>query len=184
MRVSRRGLSLAELLVASALALLVALVVCGVFWTSLQRARWTEQSSERQRRVLTALERLVADAATSAPEGVRRLSDGSLVIVPIVPSVADNQRRWRLAAIGYGVNQGLWRMEQINPTTDFGTTPSFPTIPSAAAVGWQRSVFAGIVSLDTALRGDALTLDAGVELLRSDGSSVISHLLRTVTFVL
>ena len=184
MRVSRRGLSLAELLVASALALLVALLVCGVFWTSLQRARWTEQASERQRRVLFALEHMVADLVTSAPEGVRRLSDGTLIVVPLVPTVADNQRRWRLAAIGYGADsEGLWRMEQINPTTDFGTTPSFPTIPAGGA-GWQRTVTPGFVSLDTALRGDALTLDAGVELFRSDGSSVILHLLRTVTFVL
>jgi len=143
------------------------------------------EADDRRTRALAALERLLDSARLSALEGLRRQSDGTLLIVPILPVVTDNQRHWRLAAIGYGVDnqrKELWRMEQINSTSDFSTTPNFPTLPAAATPGWQRTFTPGFASLDTALLKNGLRVDAGVEFLRLDGSAYLVHLIRTVSY--
>ena len=131
-----------------------------------------------------ALQQLVDDATSSALEGLRRQSDGTLLIARILPVVTDNQRHWRLAALGYGFDsqrKEQWRMEQLDPSNATSCTPKFPTLPAVVGPGWKKTTTPGFTSLDMAIEKDSLTVDAGVKI---SGSGKILHIVRSVSYAL
>lgn len=146
----RRGMSLLELMVASAIGLVLLAAGTMLFYTLLRKVFWIEEASDRQLVALTALQTVRRDLLGSASEGVQVDSTAlTLCIAQQDSHTASIQRLWLQYPILYGNQDGrLVRAERPSPGAPSGSPASLKTdeilTVLAGAPGWQRRPFATV----------------------------------------
>ena len=127
-----KGATLIELMVASAISLVLLTATMALLWLLLRKVFWVEESADRQLQALTALESIRRDLVRGAAEGISVDSAAPCMSLAQQDPVASNQRLWLANPIVYGnVGQALVRCQK--PTG--GPPGDSPPFPDAAAMG-------------------------------------------------
>ena len=141
-----RGTTLIELMVASAISLVVMTAALALLWLLLRKVFWVEESSDRQLQALSALEGIRRDVLRGAAEGVSVDAAGPCLSLAQQDPVASNQRLWLTNPIVYGNENGggLIRCEK-HSSGPPGDSPPFPNAAAMqqilTAPDWGRRKF-------------------------------------------
>jgi len=176
MHSSKRGLSLLELMVASAIGLVLLTAATMLLNTLLRKVFWIEEASDRQLVALTALQTIRRDLLSSASEGVEVDSSAlTLCIGQQDSNTATIQRLWLQHPVLYGNLDGkLVRAYRPSPGAPNGS-PAFLKAAAIQAVlvgqtGWQRRPFATVTLLEVKFEQGKVVITLDVPIRNASGS--------------